>query len=561
MAIEAIPIVGHSHRRAPTRRPASPCRSNSARALFSAVAFALLIVSSFNYVTMSLARAVSRAREVGLRKALGADQGSVARHYLGESIAFTFSAVLVGFALAELALPRFATAVGRNLEMGSLHSGPFLTYALAGAVVLALTVGAYPALYLARQPAVSALQGRVAGGRAVSRFSGSLVVLQFGAATGLLALVFVMLAQVEFVSKQPLGFERADRLVVFGAHYGRRQTGTKVETFKRLMTNRPGIVSVTAAGSLPNWERYLTCELRADWAPKVSPLEATYLPVGLDFTRAVESKLLAGRHFDMARGADRTYLENHDAKPDLLPVILSRRAVEHYTRDVGSMVGRTLTLETTEYAKMDVEVVGVVDDVHYRSLRQETEPMVFLPDPAAIHVYIVHFEPTQRESAIEATKGAWDRAYPDHLMAFSYMDDQMAELYEDDRQLLRLISSFGVLAVWVACIGLYGLTAFTAKRRTREIGLRKALGADRTAIMRLMLGSFSLPAVIAVGVATPIAVWLGRQWLSGFAFHVPLGPLPFVLAALVVTAVAATAVASNAWRAASVEAADALRYE
>ncbi|MEO1174592.1 MAG: FtsX-like permease family protein, partial [Myxococcota bacterium] len=173
------------------RGDAKPTADATKLTLFSAVALALLIVSGFNYMTMSLARAVSRAREVGLRKALGADHASVARFYLGESAAFTFFSVLAGFALAELALPWFAQAVGRDLDMNTLHSPVFLLYAFLSATVLAVLVGAYPAFYLARQSAVDALQGKVSGGRAVSTFSGGLVVIQFGAATALLALMLV----------------------------------------------------------------------------------------------------------------------------------------------------------------------------------------------------------------------------------------------------------------------------------------------------------------------------------------------------------------------------------
>lgn len=553
--------IGEIHTGVDLRGDSKPTADTTKLALFAAVALALLVVSGFNYMTMSLARAASRAREVGLRKALGADQSSVARFYLGESAAFTLLSVLIGFAIAELALPWFAQAVGRELEMSTLHSPAFVAYALVCAILLSLIVGAYPALYLARQPAVAALQGRIASGRGVATFSGGLVIVQFGAATALLALVFVMLLQVDFVATQPLGFERSDRLVVFGGNYGPQQTGPRYETFKRILTGESSVRSVSASGSLPNWDQSTDGTLEADWAPEAGLLETTYLPVGLDFTEAMGTTLLAGRHFDDVHGTDRTYLDKWDATPSMLPVILTRSAVEYYSNDLESVIGKTLNFNTDRYKTLAVEVVGVVEDVHYRSLREKTEPMVFIPDPRQANVYIVHIDPAQREGAVAATKRAWSEAYPSHLISFSYFDEEMAKLYDEDRELLRLITGFGLLAIVVACLGLYGLTAFAAKRRTREIGIRKALGANRADVMRLMLSRFTRPALVAVAIATPVSVWLGYRWLEEFAFRVSLGIMPFVGAALIVSLVAAIAVMSNAWRASSVPAADALRYE
>ncbi len=531
-------------------------------ALFGAIALLILAVSAFNYVTMSLARSVTAAREVGLRKALGATPADVALHYLGGSFIFTGLAVLLGFSMAEMLLPWFALGIGRELTMGSLHHPEFLLAAVVGGVGLALAVGIYPAMYLARQPAATALKGRIAQGRGLAFVNQGLLLIQLATATVLLCFVFVMMAQARFVAEQPLGFDRANRMVLVGVNYGPTQTPQRFKTFKRLALASPDVRGVTAAGALPNWNFERRVTLSAPDLPLAPKTQVIYLDVGLDFFSTLEVRLLAGRTFGEDYARDRLLIEDPMAKADLLSVVVSRQTAQRLVgSDYESLVGKVVTINDAQRGPQKVEVVGVVEDLHYRSLRFAIEPMVFLPNTAAAQTYIVHFDAERREAASDSVEQSWDRAYPMHLMTSAYLDDQMAELYEEDRRVLHLIAGFGVLAVLLACLGLYGMSAFAAQRRTREIGIRKALGAEWSDILRLMIAAFVRPALIASVLALPFGLVVSHRWLSGFAVRTSLSPSWFIEAMLVVAAVATVAVLANAMRAAATAPAEALRYE
>ena len=315
-------------------------------ALFAAVALLILVVSAFNYVTLSLARAVNVAKEMGMRKALGATPIDIALHYLGGSFIVTGIAVLLGFALAELTLPWFALSIGRELTMASLHEPGFLGAAALGSAVLALAVGFYPAIYLARQPAATALKGEMAGGRGLAFVNQGLLLLQLATATVMLCFVFAMMAQAQFVADQPLGFDRANRMVLVGVNYGPDQTPKRFETFKRLATNKGGVHAVTAANALPSWNFDRKAKLRAPDLPLTPEFDAVYLNVDLDFFSAMQVRLLAGRSFDEKYARDRVLIDTPRANPDLLSVIVSRETAQRFVGpDYAAVVGQIISLD------------------------------------------------------------------------------------------------------------------------------------------------------------------------------------------------------------------------
>ena len=557
----ATPIVD-IHLAKPKLRELSPHGDPSQLALFAAVALLILIVSAFNYVTMSLARAVSLAREVGMRKALGATPADITIHYLAGSLIFTSLAVLLGFSIAELALPWFARSIGRDLTMASLHHPHFLAAAATSAVLLAIAVGLYPALYLGRQPAATALRGRMAGGRGLAYVNQGLLLVQLATATVMMCFVFAMMAQARFVSTQPLGFDRANRMVLFGVNYGPMQTTKRFQVFKKMLSSEPSIRGVTAAVALPTWNFRRKADVSAPDLPLSPSLKAIYVDVDLDFLPTMQAQLLAGRGFEEKYAQDRLLIDNPFAKTELQSAVISKETARRLVgNDYGSAVGKIVNLDTPGSGRQKIEIVGVVDDLHYRSLRFANEPMVFLPKVSTAQTYIIHFDPENRDAARARVNAAWAKAYPAHLISVAYLDEKMAELYEEDRRALYLVAGFGVLAVLLACLGLYGMSAFAAQRRTREIGLRKALGAERPDILRLMLAAFVRPAFVASALSLPVAIVVTYQWLTSFAVRTAVSVEWFIASMALVAAVATVAVFTNAMRAAAIAPADALRYE
>ncbi|MEO1172873.1 MAG: ABC transporter permease, partial [Myxococcota bacterium] len=292
-------------------------------ALFAAVALLVLLVAGFNYVTMSLARAFSLAQEVGIRKALGALPRHIAVHYLGISAIFTTAALVLGFGFAELLMPWFSAGVGRELGQASLHDAAFLSFALLSGALLALLVGAYPALFLARQPPVSALDGRTLGGRGVGVVSRGLLLAQLTAATVLLILVATMASQARFIAERPLGFEHANRLALMGVNYGPLETVKRFRTFARGLSRHPAIRSVGAANAMPSWNYERQARVSTGEGTEA---QAVYLDVDLDFFRTLGTTTLAGRTFDAEHGEDRTLEDKPFGRPEFVPAVLSREA-------------------------------------------------------------------------------------------------------------------------------------------------------------------------------------------------------------------------------------------
>lgn len=528
-------------------------------ALFAAVAVLVLLVAGFNYITMSLARAFSQAREVGIRKTLGAQPRHIAVHYLCLSCVFTVGALIIGFGCAELAMSWFSAGVGRELGQGSLHRGDFLVGAGIGGVVLALIVGAYPAIFLARQPPVSAIGGRTLGGRGLAAVSRSLLLAQLTASTVLLIVVVTMANQARFLSARPIGFEYANRLALLGVNYGPLETVKRFRTFARGLSRHPAIRSVGAANAMPNWNYERQVTLKDEGG---NGIRSVYLDVDLDFFKTLGTRTLAGRTFNAERGEDRVLEDKPFGRPAVVPAVLSREAANRLAagawRDV---VGRTFRFDNGGFPAEQITVVGVVEDLHYRSLRFPNEPMVFLPNPGFAQVYLVHFDPEQSEAALDAVRDVWRSTYPGHKMSEAYLDDEMAQLYREEQEVLNLVSGFGAVALLLSCLGLYGMSAFATQRRTREIGMRKVLGAKRRNILALMLFAFVRPAAIAAIASLPIGYFAASHWLDGFAYRVSLAPSTFIQAILVVFVAALVASLYNAMRAASVSPARALRHE
>lgn len=530
-------------------------------ALFSGVAAALLLVAAFNYVTMSLARALRRTREVGMRKALGAGRAGLARQYLFDSLLFTLVAVVLGFAIAEFVLPWFARAIGRELSLDVLHDGRFLLWAAAGVLGLALIVGAYPAFYLSSIRPAAALQGRTGSGPVGAAVTTALLVLQFAAAIALLTAVLLIWQQVRHISERPLGFSFEDRVVIHGVQRGPSETAARLETFKRIVASDSAVRVASGAGAMPNWDHDEYGALSVATAAGQQELRAIVLPVDYDYLRALDVRLIAGRHFSQEQGLDRAFAETAErGGPERTSAIITRAGLRGLGVDrPEAAVGRQHRLKTSDGGSVEIEIVGVVEDLHLRTLRHVIEPTIFLPDPTAVNAYLVHYDGARRAQALATVERAWAATYPEQQIARDDLEEEMRGLYEEDRRLLRLVAGCAIATVLAASLGLYGLAGYAARARVREIGLRKALGASSASVLRLMLARFGKPLLIAHGVGWPLAYIALRDWFSSYAYRPALSPWPFIAAGAVVVSAAVVAVLATSWRAAAMRPGLALR--
>ena len=514
--------------------------------LFSVIAAFVLALGVINYVNLATARATRRAREVGVRKAVGAGRGRVAAQFLTEAVVLAVLAGLAALALAAVLRPGFNALFGADLAPGDLD-GPFVLAALALSVAVGLVAGVYPAFVLSGFQPVAALHGRGGAGRSGGRLRQALVVVQLVAVVGLLAGTGVVLRQLAFAQGEDPGYD-ADGLVVVDLTEARLWSGwaAALDAVRR----RPGVEAAVATSAYPaNAGSMYGGAIEGDrpvddFVFRTVEAEPAYL-------RVLGARVVAGRLLD-DRPEDRGGA-----------VVLNETAV----RDLGwgrpaDVVGQTFTFNGATRT-----VVGVVADQHLTSYREPIDPMQVMvewswqTDAPTYSALLVRLRPGALAAGVdgirEALRGAGAEVDPE----VTFLDEAVAGLYESERRLGGVLASFAGVAVLLACLGLFGLAAYTAERRTKEIGIRRVLGATVGQVVGLLTREYVALVALAAALAVPTAVVVMGRWLDGFAYRVALGPGLFAAAVALALAFALLAVGGQALRAATAPPVRALRSE
>ena len=523
-------------------------------ALFSAAAGLVLLLGLINYVNLATARAARRAREIGVRKALGAGRGAVAVQFLVESVVLTVLAAVAALALAAALVPTFNAGFETDLALADLDL-PFVAAGLAFAVLVGLTAGAYPAAVLSRfDPAVVLRGGSSRSGRpSKNALRRSLVAVQFAVAIALVAGTAVVLQQIAFTSSTDLGVEPAG--VVAVPLKPERGPGVSWQAALDAVRQSPGVVSATAATGLPAemWTRY-TAPL-----PSASDEETNSMD---DFIAvapvSAEPGYLDVLGIDLVAGRE-------PRQPDEVTVN------EAFVRQMGwDSAADAIGQETSVHQEQTI--VGVMGDYHIGSMRDEIEAVSLsehVPFDDGVHDagakeydhVVARLAPGEVAAGLDGLRRAWAGLGTAQPFEPEFLDDKLAEMYDADRRLAGVLGGFAVVALLVACLGLVGLAAYTAQRRTKEIGVRRALGATVGQVVALLSREYAALVVVGAVVAVPLAVVLLGRWLDGFAYHVDLGPGLFVAAVGLTLALALAVVGVQAARAARVPPTRALRAD
>jgi putative ABC transport system permease protein len=513
----------------------------------------ILLVACFNFMNLATARATMRAREISLRKCMGASRNQLVVQFLGEAVLMALLALLLALALVEVLLPSYSNFMGRPLEIHYIADWP-QTLALFGVGILAgLLSGFYPALILSGFRPAATLRANTSGQSGSGRLRTALVILQFAVSIGLGIGALVVFQQIEFARNIDLGFRR-DNIVFTGT--GSRLTEDGVKSFVQTLQRGPGIVQVARTSFMPfNGNNSVLPVQRPGDAQFLSP---NHISVSQDYFDLFKINLLAGRVLEDNRAEDSFYEgpTGDQGRNEGHNVMVNASLARALGYAPAEIVGKNFI-----FGKSHSRVVGVVADTLSEGARSPALQTVYIHRADNLQNIVIRVAPGRLQEAMGYIAHT-QRAFV-HGVAFSgtLLSNSYERLYQGDERQGKIFAIFVAIAIFIACLGLFGLAAFTAGRRTKEIGIRKVFGARHRDVVLLLLWQFSIPVLVANLIAWPIAWYYLHGWLEGFAYRITLNPLYFAGVGVAALTVAWVTVLTHALRVAGANPIHALRYE
>ena len=515
--------------------------------LLMVIAFFIVIIAWVNYINLATARAITRAREVGVRKAIGSQRGQLVRQFLYESAMLNGVAVIISLLLVLLAIPGFNKLSGQEFSF-DLFVKPSFWLSLAGLFIIGVFCsGLYPAFVLSNFKPVEVLKGKMSGTKQSGILRKSLVVFQFSASLFLLIGSLVVYRQIDFMRKQPLGIQIEQTLVVAGPTVGNDSTFLqKVTTLKKELGQESNVRNITVSTSIPGqavgWN---AGGIKLVGTDESTQKQYRVLGVDYDYTKTFGLKLIAGRSFSKEFGTDEK------------AVMFNRKGVQQLGFDKPEeAIGKRIDFWGDQYT-----VVGVTENFHQQSLRESFEPLILRCIPDASDYMSIKVNTAQVSNTVSRVKTAWNKFFPGNTFDYFFLDDHFDEQYKADQRFGQVFTLFTSLAILVACLGLFGLASFITLQRTKEIGIRKVLGASVGNILALLYREFAILLVVAFFIAVPIAWIATSKWLETYAFRTSIHWIYFVLPFFVIVAIAWITVSIQSIKAAIANPVNSLRNE
>lgn len=513
--------------------------------IFSGVAVFILLIACANFMNLATARSANRAREVGVRKALGSLKSTLVRQFLTESFLITGISLLLALLVARLAVPWFNTLSGKNID-GNVLFQPFVMLAvLLLLIVVGFIAGSYPSFVLASFNPVEVLKGKLATGFRKSALRNGLVVFQFVISIMLIVGTIVIYKQLDYIQKADIGYNRAQVLSIKQAG----TLGSAARAFRDKVQALPGVEKATMTDFLPaGYARSSTTFFMSPALDASTAMAMQQWPVDEDYIPTLGMKVLQGRNFQT------------DMPTDSSGVVLNEAAARFLGK--GSPIGKQI-YEVADLKTKEVKVyhvVGIVKNFNFNSLRDNITPLGFFLRPQSGTVS-ARIPAAAMTATLEKIRRLWSSFAAGKPFEYGFLDEDYSHLYDSEERSGRVFISFAILAVAIGCLGLFGLVTFAAEQRVREIGIRKVLGADVTGIVTLISKDFVVLVIIASLIAFPIAGWAMNRWLQEFAYRTSLSWWIFPLTAIVILLIALATVVGQAIRAALANPVRSLRSE
>ena len=515
--------------------------------ILAVVAVLLLLIACINFMNLATARSADRSREIGVRKALGAVRGQLFWQFIAESMFITLAAMILGVLIAVLLLPSFNNMTGVSLGLGFKNG--YRIYALLGIVFLGTTflAGTYPALFLSGFRPVKVLKGKLpyAAGGALRR---SLVVFQFAVSVFFIICTLVVSRQLRYIQHKKLGMDRSGVLVLSGSRFN-MQT---LEAFKNRLLQQTGILQVSASYDSPVSVGGGYSIDRLEGKPADYSMNITAIPVEKDYLRTMGISLVAGSDLTAADIED--VLKEEDKR--VYHFFLNETAVKQLGWKPGEATGKRMVMNGREGT-----VKGVMKDFHFASMKNRIEPIVVFPEYNWFGQVLVKTSGKDNRQVIAAIEKIWKDYLPGMPFEYHFMDEDFNRLYRSEFTTSTILTTFSAVVILVSCLGLLGLAAFTAEQRTREVGIRKILGASAANVVAMLSKDFIKLVVIALCIASPLAWYAADQWLNAFAYHASLGIGVFLLAGITAIVIALLTVSLQSAKAAMMNPVSALKSE
>ncbi|KPK87072.1 hypothetical protein AMJ80_12690 [bacterium SM23_31] len=513
--------------------------------MLSLIALAILIIACINFINLSTARASHRSREVGLRKVVGAYRLQLIWQFLGESVLLSFIALFIAVLLVFLFMPGFNDLSDKHLTLD--FSGNLLLYIVLAVITLVVGIlsGCYPAFFLASFQPAEVLKGSVKQGSVISVFMRKgLVIFQFALSLVFIIGTIIVLIQLDFIRNRYLGFDK-DMVVIITVDKVSSMS-PRYDMIKAEFLQNPNILDVTASGSNPGTYGGHGKAFAPEGFPEDEPVTLSELGVSYTFFEFYGIDIIEGRNFSQEMPTDETEA-----------VILNETAVKMIGWE--EPIGKQIVIDRGE---TKATVIGVVKDFHSGSLHEEIKPSLFrIPFFKWYGNFAVKIRPNNVQGTIAFLEDKWREYFPESVLRYGFLDEKIASYYKEEERTSRIFEFSSVLAVILACLGLFGLASFSAERRVKEIGIRKALGATVPGIVMLLSKDFAKLVIAANVIAWPVAYLIMDRWLQNFAYRISFGWWIFLLAGILTLAIALITISYQSIKAATANPIDSLRYE
>jgi len=507
--------------------------------IFSIVAVLVLLIACINFMNLATAKSATRAKEIGIRKVSGASKHNLIKQFMGESFFMSLLAFLFALTCVAVLLQEFNSLTGKNLNGMSIINGSMFFYALVLAVITGLLAGIYPAIYLSSFSPSYVLKGKLRSGTKSRHFRGVLVVFQFSLSTILLVGTFVIRDQLAYMQDKNLGINKEN--IIYMEMRGKLKNNH--DAFRTELTQHPEIKSVTTSSELPTNIRWATTGV--DWEGKTPGyrIHWSVMSVDFDYIDTFGLEIAEGRNFskEMSTDTDAAYIINETGA-----------AVLGYE----SAIGKKFSLWDTEGT-----IIGVVRDFHIDSLHEQIEPLIIKANPRWNSLVFVKISSNNIRAVIAKIEELHQRMNPEYPFQFHFLNAEYENIYLSEKRTGRLFQYFSFLAIFISCLGLFGLSSFMAEQRTKEIGIRKVLGAKVSVILLQLLRDFTKWVLIANVIAWPIGYYAMKQWLKNFAYQTEFDWSIFLFSGVITLLIAVTTVGFKSLRAATANPVDSLRYE